>query len=721
MTNVTSDLVNTKDATLRSDDPAASGKAPRDVRASIFELLGSMRFAISLLVFICLASLIGTVLPQNRSEGSYIDQFGPFWYEFFDKFSLWHIYNSWWFLVTMTFLVLSTSLCLIRNAPKMLVDAKSFRENIRVSSLRSFHHKVELDTQRDVANASRSVQAWLKKQGYAVRSRQEGEGVVLAAKKGSGNRLGYIFAHAAIVVVCVGGLLDSELPNRLQIWFGGKKPIQENMLIADVPQSGRFSVGNPSFRASVLIPEGGERNTAVVNIDDGAIVQPLPFTLSLKKFIVDYYSTGMPSRFASLVEVTDTESNKKFDATIEVNEPLQYKGVTVYQSSFDDGGSTVTLTGYPLSGTNPINFEVKGQVGQTTDVALGNTGQSLKLEVTKLRAINVEDFSAGEPSAPKALNEHVASVTGSAAGKKNKNLRNIGPSIEYRLIDQSGQGTLYHNYMVPIDMDGQAVMLVGVQDPGNGFRYLRLPVDDQGSVNEFMRLRAALADPQARNEAVERFAKAYATTPTDQQALKTSAERALDTFANGGLQAISKFLETNVPQAEQQRAADIVIRLLGSSISELRNVARARAGLPDLATTQTEQDSQVRWSRVAVAALSDLNMYPAPILLGLTSFEQVQASVFQVSRTPGKLMVYLGSLFLVLGVFAMFYVRDRRIWVWVRPAENTQESTQGARVLAAMTSQKRTLDFNREFDRFKQSLERLNQDAGQKDTGKHAA
>ena len=275
--------------------------------------------------------------------------------------------------------------------------------------------------------------------------------------------------------------------------------------------------------------------------------------------------------------------------------------------------------------------------------------------------------------------------------------------------------------MVPIDMDGQSVMLVGVQDPGNGFRYLRLPVDDQGSVNEFMRLRAALADPQARNEAVERFAKAYATTPTDQQALKTSAERALDTFANGGLQAISKFLETNVPQAEQQRAADIVIRLLGSSISELRNVARARAGLPDLATTQTEQDSQVRWSRVAVAALSDLNMYPAPILLGLTSFEQVQASVFQVSRTPGKLMVYLGSLFLVLGVFAMFYVRDRRIWVWVRPAENTQESTQGARVLAAMTSQKRTLDFNREFDRFKQSLERLNQDAGQKDTGKHAA
>jgi len=52
----------------------------------------------------------------------------------------------------------------------------------------------------------------------------------------------------------------------------------------------------------------------------------------------------------------------------------------------------------------------------------------------------------------------------------------------------------------------------------------------------------------------------------------------------------------------------------------------------------------------------------------------------------------------------MFYVRDRRVWVWLRPAEGTS----GTRVLAAMTSQKRTLDFNREFDRFKQALSRLN-------------
>ena len=65
--------------------------------SSLIELLGSMRFAISLLVVICIASVIGTVIPQNRPDNSYIDQFGPFWFEVLQKFSVWQIYNSTWF------------------------------------------------------------------------------------------------------------------------------------------------------------------------------------------------------------------------------------------------------------------------------------------------------------------------------------------------------------------------------------------------------------------------------------------------------------------------------------------------------------------------------------------------------------------------------------------------------------------------------------------------
>lgn len=664
-----------------------------------------MRFAISLLVYICLASLVGTVVPQGRTPNAYIDQFGPFWFEVLDKFSIWHIYNNWWFLLTMAFLVVSTTLCLVRNAPKMLKEANSFREQIRTSSLRSFHHRIELDTPRDVPNASGSVQAWLKKQGYSLRLRTEGDAVLIAAKKGSGNRLGYIFAHAAIVIICVGGLLDSELPVRMQIWLFGKTPIVENMLIADVPAQGRLSLRNPSYRANVLVPEGSARDTAVVNVDDGALVQPLPFSLKLKKFIVDYYSTGMPSRFASEVEVTDPDTGKTFDATIEVNEPLHFKGVTVYQSSFDDGGSEVELIGHSLTGEKIVELELKARVGQSSDVKFAGPGKEVKADITKLRPINVEDLVAGEPAAPKALAEHVASVTGSAAGKKNANLRNVGPSIEYRLTDASGQTTLFHNYMLPVELDGMSVFLAGVQEPGRpGFRYLRIPADDHGSVKEFMLLRAALADPAMRRQAAANLVQSYRGSAAEQKALQTSAERALDTFATGGLGAISEFLERNVPKAEQQRAADIVARLLSSSVAELYRLTRARAGLPPIADTPEELTKAENWSRLAVAALSDLAFYPAPVLFTLKSFDHVQASVFQVSRTPGKLIVYIGCLLLVLGVFTMFYVRDRRIWVWLRPTEHAG----GTSVLAAMTSQKRTLDFNREFEQLQLALGRLN-------------
>ncbi len=661
-----------------------------------------MRFAVSLLMFICVASLVGTVLQQNRSSNNYIDQFGPFWFEVFDKFSIWHVYNSWWFLLIMGFLVVSTSVCLIRNAPKMLRDARSFREHVREGSLRAFPHRVETTEPTGVPQTVTGLKALLGRMGYAVRVREAQDGVLLAAKKGSANRLGYVFAHAAMVIICIGGLLDSELPVRLQVMFGGKQPIVENMLISEVPESGRLSVNNPSFRASVLVPEGGQASTAVVMVGDGALVQPMPFTLKLKKFIVDYYSTGMPSRFASEVEVTDPDTGKTFDSTIEVNEPLRFKGMTVYQSSFDDGGSTVVLKGYPLVGVNDATFSVDGTVGKTSELTAQTAKgpRSMGIEVTAMRPINVEDLTRGDPKgADQSFAEHVASVAGSAAGKKNENLRNVGPSVEYKLIDDAGQAHEFQNYMLPVGLDGAAVFLAGVRNnAGEPFRYLRIPADDDSSIAEFMRLRATLADPAARKEAARRFAERNSPSGADRQPLETAAERALDTFAAGGLQAVAAFLQANTPAADLERAADVVIRLIGASMNELRAIARERAGQQPVAVDGPEGERAAVWSRLAVAALSDLTVYPAPVFLSLADFNHVQASVFQVSRTPGKNTVYLGSLLLVLGVFSMFYIRDRRVWIWVKPQDG------GSSVLAAMTSQKRTLDFNQEFERFKQAL-----------------
>ncbi|WP_084136068.1 cytochrome c biogenesis protein ResB [Pollutimonas bauzanensis] len=659
-----------------------------------------MRFAVSLLMFICVASLIGTVLQQNQAASNYIDKFGPFWFAIFDKFSIWHIYNSWWFLLIMAFLVVSTTICLVRNSPKMVHDARSFREYVRGSSLRSFHHRVEATAQASPAESLARIQQWLGSQGYKFKVRQDGASMLLAAKKGGANRLGYIFAHAAIVVICVGGLLDSELPVRLQVWLGGKVPITENMLISQVPDSGRLSARNPSFRANMMVPEGAQSSSGVVSVDNGVLVQPLPFSLKLNKFLVDYYSTGMPSSFKSEVEVTDPQTGKSFSQTIEVNEPLRYKGVTVYQSSFDDGGSKLQLVGYPLVGARNQPFDINGAVGKATEITVNNGVQQapLAIDFSGLRVINVENLAGDVAPQPKAVMEHVASVTGSAAGAKNENLRNVGPSVQYRIVGSDGQAHEYTNYMLPMMLDGSLVFLAGVRDTASQpYRYIRIPADADSSVAEFMDLRAALANPALVHEAAARFAAKNANSGMQQPLLQKAAAGALETFSRAGFNGIIE----KVPEQDREKVLGFAVPMIQLSLMELRDLMRGQAGKPALDHDGAPGQDAEKWMQMALLALANLPDYPAPIFMTLKGYEQLEASVFQVARSPGKNTVYLGCLLLVIGVFSMFYIRDRRIWVWIKP------QGRGSELLAAMTSQRRTLDFNHEFDRFKEAFKRL--------------
>src|SRR6476619_4133813 len=74
---------------------------------------------------------------------NYVNQFGPFWSELFMAIRLNTVYSAWWFLLILAFLVTSTSLCIARNAPKIVSDLKAYKENIRENALLAFHHRAE--------------------------------------------------------------------------------------------------------------------------------------------------------------------------------------------------------------------------------------------------------------------------------------------------------------------------------------------------------------------------------------------------------------------------------------------------------------------------------------------------------------------------------------------------------------------------------------------------
>ena len=104
--------------------------APHCFGKSVFELLSSMRFAISLLSILAVASIVGTVLKQAEPYNNYLIQLGPFWFEVYEKLGLYDVYHAAWFLLILSFLVVSTSVCITRNAPNFVREMKSFREHV---------------------------------------------------------------------------------------------------------------------------------------------------------------------------------------------------------------------------------------------------------------------------------------------------------------------------------------------------------------------------------------------------------------------------------------------------------------------------------------------------------------------------------------------------------------------------------------------------------------
>jgi len=698
-------------------------RGPHAVRAAV-ELMSSMRFAIALLTVICIASIIGTVLKQHEPINNYINQFGPFWAEVFRAARLDSIYSAWWFLLILAFLVISTSLCIARNTPHIFKDLRTLKEGIRAQSLKAFGQRAETVLDESPDAAANRIGQLLAGGGWKVKlQHRDGDGWMVAARAGGAHKLGYIAAHSAIVLVCLGGLLDGDLIVRAQTWFNGKSVYTGGGLISDVAPRHRLSPSNPTFRGNILVPEGGQGSVAILNQADGVLLQELPFSIELKKFIVDYYSTGMPKLFASEVVLHDRETGAQVPARIEVNHPASYKGIEIYQSSFDDGGSSVKLKAVPMAAAAKP-FEVEGIIGNSSEITNGS--DRLTLEYTALRVINVENFGEGAGGAMTSgadvrkvdLTTGIESRLG-AANKTNKPkvLRNIGPSIGYKLRDAAGQAREYQNYMVPVDTgDGQPVFLLGMRErPEEPFRYLRVPADDQGSMDGFVRMRAALADADTRTRAIERYIVRGADPkrPELAEQLRISAGRALALFAGaerakadavsaGGWQAIAEFMEANVPEPDRERAGAVLVRILNDVLFEVLNLSREKAGL---AALPADEKSQAFLTQ-AVLAISDAYFYPAPVAMMMTDFKQVQASVFQVARAPGKNVVYLGCLLLIVGIFAMLYVRERRLWVWLAK----DASANGTAASMAFSVNRKTIDSDREFERLKDKLLAIRKD-----------
>ena len=662
-----------------------SQSSASSLASRLWDFIGSMRFAVSILTVVAIASAIGTIIKQNESRLNYVDQFGAFWAGVFAVLGLHDVYNQAWFMAMLVFLLASTSICLIRNTPKMLHDMRSFKLHNRTNSLRHMKEHAQWHTVQDVDTLTARMAQLFERLGYQVRASQaQADGqkrVYFAAKRGRFNRLGYIFTHLAIVVICLGGLMDSELSIRAQVWFMGKKPLANATTYKDVPASGVLSNATLSYRGTVRIAEGQAADFVELPYSQNSfLLQDLPFWVRLDKFIVEYYSTGMPKHFASEVTVQDKETGEQFSQTISVNHPLRYKGVALYQASFDANETMMHLKVHPLFGAHGESKAIDAKVGGQSEFPFNN--KNYTLEWREFKPINVFPINEAASPSTKDMFSHAMRPTG-----EKKEFQNFGPSVNYVLRDDSGNASEYIQYASPVDIDGVPVIISAQRDSlEQDFSYFRIPADDNMGVDDFMRLRAALADPQMRMRIAQRYAARYVNSNVPTEEMVRGVLKTLDAYANGGLEALGQQIESTVSAQERDKIATSIVRLLEGALWEGLQEARAQAQLPELTWDERHQ----KFTRMALYSLSEYRNFGSPVLVELAGMDIKQASGLQATRSPGQWWVYLGSLMLVLGTLAMAFIRERRVWLHITPA--TSEGA-GNQVTLAMSSTRRTYDY----------------------------
>ncbi|HKK04408.1 MAG TPA: cytochrome c biogenesis protein ResB [Gammaproteobacteria bacterium] len=645
--------------------------SPRTRRSILLEFLGSMNLAITILVAVAIAAVIGTVLKQNQPYTDYLIKFGPFWHQVFKDMGLYDVYSTAWFLGLLGFLLVSTSVCIYRNTPTMLRDMRRYRENAQEKTLRTMQNSREWTLERPPEEVEATFDAFMRAEGYRVRSKRNDGHTTLAAMRGGLNRLGYLFTHLGIVVICIGALVDGSAGLKLRVLLGQLKIETRDIPASQVPADSTLTPGEiSSFRGSVTIPEHTSTNIVFLDLRNGYLVQQLPFSVELKDFRIQHYPSGQPKEFESDLIIHDDKLKKPLAATIKVNHPLTYRGYTIYQSSFGDGGSHLHLKAWPLDKSSLDPTKLEGTVNKHLKVSTSKG--PMTLEFTNFKMYNV--FPAPKGS--------------------DKKFVNFGPSFIYKLRDASGQAKEYVNYMSPVLQQGRLFYLSGVRNsPAEQYNYLHIPADPKGTPMRFLRFRELLENTArvrkiALRHAGEALAEAKLSDPKLRQNVAESMVRLVKLFDKGGFQAISEHIKANVPAARRPQVAEAYLKVL-QSILEAVYVELLHDEGVDTSKGVSQQDAT--FYQDAVNALAGMGEYDSPFYLQMTGFKEVQASGLQIARAPAKNIVFFGTLMLIVGIFMMFYIVHRRLWAVVRREGNT------TRVLFAGSGSRHQRDFSRDF------------------------
>ena len=270
----------------------------------LWDFFCSLKLTIITLLLLAIVSIIGTIIQQNGQPADYVKEYGQGTYNLFVKLQFVDMYHSWWFVGLLALFSINLICCSIKNFPRAW---KFFKEPTLVPSpgiLKGSANRLEASSSEPSGAIAARISELLKKEFSTPKQTEADNKVYLFAQKGIYSRLGAYVTHLSILIIMAGAIIGN-------VW---------------------------GFKAFVSIPEGTSTDEVWLRSSGNQAVK-LGFTVRCDDFNVSYYPGSMrPKDYNSDLVVIENgvEVLKK---KIEVNDPLTYKGITFYQSSFGPAGN----------------------------------------------------------------------------------------------------------------------------------------------------------------------------------------------------------------------------------------------------------------------------------------------------------------------------------------------------------------------------------------------
>ncbi|MBW4521370.1 MAG: cytochrome c biogenesis protein [Scytolyngbya sp. HA4215-MV1] len=281
----------------------------------LIPLLADLRLAIALLLTIAVFSISGTVIEQGQSMAFYQKNypehpalFGFLTWKIILVLGLDHVYRTWWFLAILILFGSSLTACTFkRQLPALRWFSRTWNFYTQPRQFQKFALSAELSQVKLI-----DVEPLLEQQRYRL-FRQED---ALYAHKGIVGRVGPIVVHASMLIILSGAIWGA------MTGFTGQEII---------PSGNMFQIKN--------ILDAGPWSTPQI---------PTDWAVKVNRFWIDYTPDGTIDQFYSDLSVVDDQGKEVKHKTIHVNEPLRYRGVTLYQADWGIAAVQVHVNNSPV-------------------------------------------------------------------------------------------------------------------------------------------------------------------------------------------------------------------------------------------------------------------------------------------------------------------------------------------------------------------------------------